>query len=32
VHFSTLNGTDRFGDNPWELRTTIRFNFGLKLR
>ena len=28
-----INGTDRFGDNPWELRTTIRFNFaGLKLR
>ena len=26
-----INGTDRFDDDPWELRTTIRFNFaGLK--
>jgi hypothetical protein len=23
-----INGTDAFDDNPWELRTTLRFNFG----
>jgi hypothetical protein len=28
-----INGTNRFNENPWELRTTVRFNFGgLKLR
>ena len=28
-----INGTDRFNQDPWELRTTLRFNFsGLKLR
>ena len=23
-----VNGTNRFSRNPWELRTTVRFNFG----
>jgi hypothetical protein len=28
-----INGTSQFSENPWELRTTIRFNFGgLRLR
>jgi hypothetical protein len=28
-----INGTNRFNDHPWELRTTVRFNFGgLRLR
>jgi hypothetical protein len=28
-----LNGTNRFLDEPWEIRTTVRFNFsGLRLR
>lgn len=28
-----INGTNAFADDPWELRTTLRFNFaGLKLK
>jgi hypothetical protein len=28
-----INGTNQFKTNPWELRTTVRFNFaGLKLK